>query len=765
MSERFDEAASLVARVTKEPTVISATFLRNGVNTTEGEPAMRIRRQCRLPLAEPVFFDTTLHAPTTIHGTISSESTAVLSSTSPSGRRFIRAVRYGQAAGTEFEPTQNPTPSTKAHGNNARVDAVKAISLIWEVYDVSGEVPVLLARRLVSKAHGALYKLSHGLSLAGTANASFTWSPDEQSAAYVAEAKDPRPSDVESVWERLAGADEPAKGSAPWTKAVWEDDFGEQLRGFLRPRVFRITWQSEAEPTSAASAARLTVEPAVSEDALAEASLLGVTSPVFVGPRELVVTGLVHPGPEGQLGLVFCLNDRVHWLYRVTDESTVTRLTTDDTCHRTAAVLEPGGTSVLALATLATNACHNTCRAIHRIQLDDGSVSVVTPVCTSAEATDHFTGVYTWALPPRPFVRHPKTGEQVAVYATLCRNRATVHFAGHERDETPDWLWQQVRSVVPAAESIALGDTAPDHLLLLASSPLLRPVPVLVSLREGGCARALVPPPSLQPSPGIVDVMDHGFFVTTKPDEQLPLALVVHGGPHSSRTASFASDIALLLAAGFCVAVPNYTGSIGFGVDYVEALPRLTGTLDVADVYDMYDAVVARHPKAVDTTRVVFEGGSHGGFIGAHVAGSHHERIPHLRAVVLRNPVTNVAETALLSDIQDWSHAVVHGSTAAMRSTASLAADLPATLADMHAASGYRLVESVTVPVLLQLGSEDKRVPPASGLRYGRALAALGRAPTTTMWYTGNNHGLMTTADVRIEHLAHQLAWFLTYAT
>jgi acylaminoacyl-peptidase len=672
-------------------------------------------------------------------------------------------LRYGQSAGTEFEPTPSPTPSAKAHGNNARLDAVKPISLVWEVYDLSGPFPVLLARRLVSKAHGALYLLPHDLSLAGGANASFTWSPDEEAAAYVAEAKDPRASDVESVWERLAGADEPAKGTEPWTKAMWEDDFGEQLRGFLRPRVFRITWQTDAESASAASPGRVTVEPAVSEEALTEASLQGVTSPVFVGPTDLVVTGLVEPGPEGQLGLVFCLNDRVHWLYRVTEESAVTRLTSDDTCHRTAAILDPSGTSVLSLATLATNACHNTCRAIHRVNLADGAVSTVTAVCTSADATDYFSGVYTWSWPARPFVRHPTTGQQVAVYQTICRNRATVHFAGHERDETPGWLWDQVRSVVPSVESLSLADTAPDHMIVLASSPLLRPVPVLISLREGGGVRCLAPAPAVEPSPGVVDVLEHGFFVSPRPDEQLPLALVVHGGPHSSRTASFASDLALLMAAGFCVAVPNYTGSIGFGIDYVEALPRQTGTLDVSDVYDLYDAVVARHPKSVDTSRVVLEGGSHGGFIGAHVAGSHHARIPNLRAVVLRNPVTNVAETALLSDIQDWSHAVVHGSTAALRSTASLAADLPAALADMHAASAYRLVDSVTVPVLLQLGSEDKRVPPASGLRYGRALAALGRAPTTTMWYTGNNHGLASTTDVRIEHLAHLLAWFLTY--
>ena len=69
----------------------------------------------------------------------------------------------------------------------------------------------------------------------------------------------------------------------------------------------------------------------------------------------------------------------------------------------------------------------------------------------------------------------------------------------------------------------------------------------------------------------------------------------------------------------------------------------------VADCAQVAADVVERGWAAAD--RLFFVGGSHSGFIGAHLAGQY----PTLfRAFSLRNAVTNIAAMAAATDIGDW---------------------------------------------------------------------------------------------------------------
>ena len=52
-----------------------------------------------------------------------------------------------------------------------------------------------------------------------------------------------------------------------------------------------------------------------------------------------------------------------------------------------------------------------------------------------------------------------------------------------------------------------------------------------------------------------------------------------------------------------------------------------------------------------DANKIVVVGGSHGGFLGAHLVG---QRPEMFKAAVLRNPVTDVASMVSLTDIPDW---------------------------------------------------------------------------------------------------------------
>ena len=59
----------------------------------------------------------------------------------------------------------------------------------------------------------------------------------------------------------------------------------------------------------------------------------------------------------------------------------------------------------------------------------------------------------------------------------------------------------------------------------------------------------------------------------------------------------------------------------------------------------------------------------------------------------------------------------------------------PETLTKMFQSSPIRYVEQVRVPVLIQLGEVDRRVPPSQGKEYYYALCASGKRAK----WVGNN--------------------------
>ncbi|KAK2155253.1 hypothetical protein NP493_2091g00008 [Ridgeia piscesae] len=181
----------------------------------------------------------------------------------------------------------------------------------------------------------------------------------------------------------------------------------------------------------------------------------------------------------------------------------------------------------------------------------------------------------------------------------------------------------------------------------------LEPVPV--TLTDIRWSIFSISPPVTPPlSASTADGLDYECYLLEsaecrQPDTKPPLAVYIHGGPHSVLPTEFIPYLAGLCRCGYSVLAVNYRGSTGFGQDGIESLLGKVGTQDVRDVQNAVEKVLDM--DVVDKDRVVVIGGSHGGFLTAHLIGQFPD---FYKAAVCRNPVIDLCSMFGTSDIPDW---------------------------------------------------------------------------------------------------------------
>lgn len=223
--------------------------------------------------------------------------------------------------------------------------------------------------------------------------------------------------------------------------------------------------------------------------------------------------------------------------------------------------------------------------------------------------------------------------------------------------------------------------------------------------------------------------------------EQKPgLVVFPHGGPHTASVRGFSVATQALLTHGFAVLFINYRGSTGFGQASLETLLGRVGTQDVVEVVQAARWALAVDDFEIDSHKVVFIGGSHSGFLGAHVS-----LVPDLfRRTVLRNPVVNISTMVGATDIPDWCFAEAglsgNGEGAFIADAEALKAMYEKSpVSRVSAAKGT----NVYPKTLLQVGGSDKRVPPTQSLEWRRLLtAAFGEGVVTMRWYERAGHAI-----------------------
>lgn len=250
----------------------------------------------------------------------------------------------------------------------------------------------------------------------------------------------------------------------------------------------------------------------------------------------------------------------------------------------------------------------------------------------------------------------------------------------------------------------------------------------------------------LTPKPGTARASSLSTY--SKP----PLIVMPHGGPNSAFATDFMLYPACLAALGFAMTLVNFTGSIGFGQESVDALVGKIGEVDIEDVH--HCTVKAIEQEGVDQEAVFITGGSHGGFITAHMIAKY----PKLfKSAVMRNPVINCGHMLLTSDIPSWSFEEL-GLEYNFNKPPVMT---PEVYGKLFANSPIAGVDAVEAPVLLMLGEIDRRVPPQDGLNYLYQLKSRGRE-AHCLWFPENGHPL-DGMDAETKGLEAMATYFLSH--
>jgi len=223
-------------------------------------------------------------------------------------------------------------------------------------------------------------------------------------------------------------------------------------------------------------------------------------------------------------------------------------------------------------------------------------------------------------------------------------------------------------------------------------------------------------------------------------EAKAPLVVVPHGGPHSTTLTTFIPNYSFLsVELGAAVLHVNYRGSAGFGEASILALPGRCGEVDTTDM--MAALAEAKTLTMIDSSKIGVVGGSHGGFLAAHMIGQHPDVFS---ACAMRNPVTNIPSMVSVTDIPDWCFVEALGvGTDFGSGQASGVYRIPTSeeLIKMQACSPVAHVHKVKTPTLVCLGMMDRRVPHSQGIEYHHLLKHRG-VPTRLLCFEKDVHAI-----------------------
>ncbi len=225
-----------------------------------------------------------------------------------------------------------------------------------------------------------------------------------------------------------------------------------------------------------------------------------------------------------------------------------------------------------------------------------------------------------------------------------------------------------------------------------------------------------------------------------------PLALQVHGGPHSYHPGTVAGAVAQyqsLAAAGYVVLLPNPRGSQGYGEEFAHAVVQDWGGKDFEDLMAGVDLLVRR--GVADRDRLYIGGGSYGGFMSSWAVG----QTDRFRAAVVAAPVSEHVSMFGTTDIPNFS-VYEHGGA-------------PWEIEDaLRERSPTTYLRKVKAPVLLLHWEGDLRCPIEQSEQIFQTLKMMGK-PVEFVRYPGGFH-VARTPSQEVDRTRRTIGWYDRHA-
>jgi len=283
-----------------------------------------------------------------------------------------------------------------------------------------------------------------------------------------------------------------------------------------------------------------------------------------------------------------------------------------------------------------------------------------------------------------------------------------------------------------------------DRLALIASSSKI--TDRVVTLENGqqrierrSSGEALHPDDLPEPHPISWSAPDgtlvHGLFYPptsrNHTSNGLPPAIVhIHGGPTSSRVASYNGDAAYFATRGYGFLEVNYRGSSGYGRSYMLMLRDNWGLIDTEDAADAAKALAEQ--GLADPKRMVIMGGSSGGYTVLNA-------LIHFPGVFKAG--VNLFGVANLFDLLIGTHKFEEHYNDLLVGT------LPEAAGRYKAWSPVFHADQIKDPVAVFQGADDKVVPPEHSEQIVAALRA-NHVPHIYRLYEGEGHGFRKTQNI-----------------
>ncbi|KAI4497982.1 hypothetical protein M0802_006806 [Mischocyttarus mexicanus] len=589
----------------------------------------------------------------------------------------------------------------------------------------------------------------------------FEWSPDRTKLLYVAEKKLPKsePFYKQKPLDKKNKEKQDKEEITPGNEYNYKPDWGEQLVGKHYPVAAILDINTDL----------ITILSEIPEQ-YSPGQLL------WMEDSESIV-GVVWIHEPRHLGLVACTN-RKSWIFSLNKGEF--RVLSKDGCAVRSLKISPNRKYLVWLERSASGPHHNAHRLMYLDLESTQKEPVIIVDIVDSGKTIHdeklFYGIY-GKLPQRCF---SKDGRYL-FYSTTQRTNIRSYVIDIEE--------KNMIEIQNDESSLTVLDVKDDVIAFIQTS-LLKPSTLYVGhldpaqFTNGNITRVNITDP--QKIDGFESFMyDHTIYEYDNNDDiktfnftyfgpkggkdkSVALIVIPHGGPHSNFVNSFSFEHSMFALLGMAVLQVNYRGSTGMGAKNVEFLQGKVGDVDVKDCVTATKEALKKYPWLCPS-HVAICGGSHGGFLVAHLSSQYPELY---KAVVARNPVIDIASMFTISDIPDcrntltaeeilaYQHNVCKAVINMYDPVISSTVGVMEMFIKMYNSSPIVLVDRVKAPTLICIGTNDLRVPCSQGKLWYNRLKA-NNVKTKMLVYEDNHQLGSGTAEM--DSLINLCLWLMEH--